>query len=579
LIREVDPAGTDFAFSHQLIQQTVYGGLYPEARQRRHRRIGNVIEELYSDQREQFAAELASHFDRGGENERAAEYYCLAARHALTLYGSEEARTLASRARELTLYAATRFRANEISEEASRRLADRASQRDSIAQLLALAREIGDPELLREALRRQIVLAHDCAEREQQRDAIAELEGLLDDADASWHSIFAQLKGTYLTAIGSYREAREVMADALGAISARDNPRVYVECRCALVELAGFEGRVADVRAFLDEVPTFEGAYDVTQVITLLETACAAAMKIQDNTALAACADRLLQSSATIGYRQGEAAAYGFAGRAALRLFDIDGARRNLHRAMEMFASMGQRLKQVWTLGDIAGMSATIGRFDEAIEQFKSADDIALSISYGFGHVGCLNNISYVANLKGDFELALSSAREALAVAEGIEAPSGRAHALVNVGVAERELHRIDAAIAHLDEGTALERELNETVELGEDLCELIIALLHNENLERAQQLAVEVLDLVENTAPRLIYPQFLLWTVAAVRRASGDEQGASILLTRARRTLDEREAAIPDSESRVTFRHLRFNRAIDEAFEQNRWMLVERTT
>jgi tetratricopeptide (TPR) repeat protein len=149
-----------------------------------------------------------------------------------------------------------------------------------------------------------------------------------------------------------------------------------------------------------------------------------------------------------------------------------------------------------------------------------------------------------------------------------------RAHALVNLGVAERELHDMDAAIGHLQEGTALERQLNEAVALGEDLCELIIALLRQNVIEQATALAAEVLALAEDSTLRFPHPQYLLWTAAAVRRAAGDDAGALALLGRARDILDKLEATIPDTESRMTFRRLRNNRAIDDAFDRAYWQI-----
>jgi tetratricopeptide (TPR) repeat protein len=572
LIREVDSGSADFAFSHQLIQQTVYAELPSDVRARRHRRVGEVMEELFGDQLEQFAAELASHFERGSEPERAAEYYCLAGRQALGMYGSEEAKTFASRARELTTDRATQFQATEIVEEAARRLADRALQSESIAQLLAIASELADPEMQREALRRRIVLAHDCGERERERAAIDELEPLIAGGRAPWAAVFAQLKGSYLTAIGSYPEARSVMSEALSDISMHDYPRIYVECRCALVELAGFEGRTSDVCEFLDEVPTFERDHEVSQAITLLQTACAVAIRIQDHTALAASADRLLDCSRAIAYRSGEAAAHYYAGRAALALFNVDHARTNLDKALHMFSEIGEPMKRFFALNSIADLMATTGHFSDAVEQFRAADSVALSISYGFGHFACLNNISYAANMGGDFALARSSALQALEAADQLAAPSARAHALVSLGIAERELNNIELAIRHLEDGIAIEKRLNESVALAEDLCELVIALLRGGHVDRAAEIVSELLIFAERPVQKLSHPQLVYWTVALVERARGKLSAARVALGQAHAILDEMESAIPDSDSRRTFRQARYNRAIDTAFERDHW-------
>jgi tetratricopeptide (TPR) repeat protein len=253
-------------------------------------------------------------------------------------------------------------------------------------------------------------------------------------------------------------------------------------------------------------------------------------------------------------------------------LFEIDRARTCFERAVAAFAATGQRLNELQTIADQGILAATIGRFAEAIERFEAADAIAVSISYGFGHVACLNNISFSAYNNGDFKTALAAARRALETADEIGAPAARAHAMISAGVAERELGDLEAAVAHLEQGTAIARELNETITLGEDLCELAITFLRRHDLARAVLVAAEILELTETSPQRSSRPQFLFWTVAAVRRAAGDLDGARAFLAQAGQMLDDLEAAIPDLESRRTFRNLRHNRAIDAAVARDCW-------
>lgn len=573
LVQAVDVGTADFAFSHQLIVQMVYEAITTDARARCHRRIGRVIEEMYGEQIEVFAAQLATHYDRGNDPERAAEYYRLAARQALGLYANAEAQSLAARGLELAVGDLTRVELLNIVEEAHRRLGERAQQRAVIAGLLELAERIGDPELLREALRRHIVLLHADADREAELAAIERLVTRLHEAPARWPAIAGQLKGSYLTAVGRYPEARRSLLDALASVVASDHPRIAVECRCALVELAGFDGHIHDVREFLTDLPTFSfDRYDAALAVTLLETACAAASKIQDYRTLADCAQRLLVASRSIGYLEGEAAAFKFSGRAAARLFDVERARRDLGRANDMFAALGQRLKQFHVLIDIGNLATSIGQFDRAIAILRSASDIAAATSYGFGQAASANNISYAAYLQGDAGLARSAAAHALAVAEAIDAPPARAHALVNLGVAERELGACADAIAHLEAGVALERELGESVAVVEDTCELIFALIGGKRIERASAVAAELARLSAKPLDGQQHPQYIFWALAAVAHANGDRSRARHYLSEARRYRERLEAAIPDRESRATFRKLPFHRAIDDAFDNDRW-------
>ncbi len=92
LVHEVGgPDRYEYAFAHHLIQETIYAGIPAGTLQRRHRRIGRVIEQLYPTRLDDLAGALALHFDRGCEPERAAPYYLRAARRALAVYADQEA--------------------------------------------------------------------------------------------------------------------------------------------------------------------------------------------------------------------------------------------------------------------------------------------------------------------------------------------------------------------------------------------------------------------------------------------------------------------------------------------------------
>jgi tetratricopeptide (TPR) repeat protein len=544
------------------------------ARRELHLRIGYAREAAAGDAREDFAGELAMHFDRGGEAERAADHYRAAAERALAFHSADEARALAGRACELTRDPATRFRATAVIEEAAGRQADRAAQRDAAARLRALAGEIDDPRLRREALRRMIAVFHERSEPAAERAALDELEPLVRGAGPFWETAYARLRAAFLAAAGSAREARATLVGALATISRERDPLPHAQCWCALIDLAAGDGHMEDVRAFLDAAPMFEAMYGRATAPLLLKTACVAAGRIRDYAALVTSAERLRRCALEIGDSEGAAAADAYAGRAARRLFRVDAALSALGRASALFASIGQPVKALQIQSEIGSLRATVGRYDDAIDIFAAAAARAAAISFRFGQVACLNGISYTASLRGDLTRARATALEALGIADSIGSRSGRAHALVSIGVAQREAGELDASIEHLEAGTSIERELNEWSALGMDLCELIVALVRHRRIERAMQLADEVLALADNPTLHFSLPHVLLVTVAAVRYANGDRARASALLAQARRALDEITATIEDAPTRATFRALGFNRAIDDAFERDVWRL-----
>ena len=83
--------GTRYRFIHAVYQEVFYAGLPRSRRTRLHRRVGEHLEACHSDRTTEAAAELASHFERGGDLLRAVSYYRQAGENALRRHGYQEA--------------------------------------------------------------------------------------------------------------------------------------------------------------------------------------------------------------------------------------------------------------------------------------------------------------------------------------------------------------------------------------------------------------------------------------------------------------------------------------------------------
>jgi tetratricopeptide (TPR) repeat protein len=71
-----------FVFKHALTREVVYGTLLESKKKDLHIDIGRAIEEVYKDNLEEMYSALAEHFEEGGDCEKAAQYFRLAARKA-----------------------------------------------------------------------------------------------------------------------------------------------------------------------------------------------------------------------------------------------------------------------------------------------------------------------------------------------------------------------------------------------------------------------------------------------------------------------------------------------------------------
>jgi tetratricopeptide (TPR) repeat protein len=147
-----------------------------------------------------------------------------------------------------------------------------------------------------------------------------------------------------------------------------------------------------------------------------------------------------------------------------------------------------------------------------------------------------------------------------------------RAHALANLGVAERELGDVQSAIEHLEAAVALKRAIRRERLLAEDLCELSVAYLGLGRLPQAQAVSAELLRLLGADREGMIDAQYMLWCAARTRRLEGDLAAARSLLVEAHGTLQRRASAIPDAESRASFLAIRHHRQIRAAYDRGEW-------
>ena len=92
---------TCYAFVHALYQQVVYERLGVGRRVRLHQRLGACMEAAYGAQAVEIAAELAEHFVRGQDTQRASYYLYQASANALRRHAYQEAIRLLSKALEL----------------------------------------------------------------------------------------------------------------------------------------------------------------------------------------------------------------------------------------------------------------------------------------------------------------------------------------------------------------------------------------------------------------------------------------------------------------------------------------------
>jgi tetratricopeptide (TPR) repeat protein len=81
----------EYLFRHALVQDAAYGSLLKQERRELHGRVGEALETLYPERRDELAPVLAMHFEQAGETDKAIDYFASGAQHALRQNAIQEA--------------------------------------------------------------------------------------------------------------------------------------------------------------------------------------------------------------------------------------------------------------------------------------------------------------------------------------------------------------------------------------------------------------------------------------------------------------------------------------------------------
>jgi predicted ATPase/DNA-binding SARP family transcriptional activator len=569
LLREVGGRQrADYAFTHHLIQSAIYAGIPEDDRRRRHRRVAQIMEELYAPRLDEIAAELALHFDLGQAPEPAAQYYLRAAQRALAVSATDEALAHVARGLELAGGERLRFELLALAETIHARRGQRDEQRAVLGRLDEAARGLADPELICDVLSRQIRLAQAVGERAAAAELIAALSA--HAATPRWQAEALQAAAAHALLLSQFDLARAKTDAALAIWKSLAQAGGQLECYALLAEAAVLQGHFDEAQAWLSRATALAGSQsNPSLVIRTLRSAAMAAMVQVDVEAARRLGQQMLELCRAIGDRVGEADAHARLGSAATRAFQVAEARQHYALAVELYAQLGDRKGQAATMVNAAMLQANLGHYAEAIAQDRRASALFEELDDVRGQAVSAINLAWHATLQGDYAAACESASHGLELARAMNSPVYEAYALSNLGAAERELGDLPAAIAHMQAGMALRQTLGQTVEYATDLCDLTIAYLRTGQISAARQTADEMLGLLAAGAEQMTYPQYLLWAASQAYQATGETQRAAELLAQAHTALQHKAGTIPDPQSCATFLQMPFNRELLAAFQR----------
>jgi predicted ATPase len=571
----------DYAFAHTLIQRTLYESIPLERRRSRHRRVGQIMEELYTDRLVEFAAEMALHFDRGGEARRAADYYRQAAQRLIALYADTEALVAIDRALELLPAAATDLAAFELlalREDIHHRRGERAAQQADLLQLEHRAQLAPDPHLICEVHRRQIAYRSVIGERSAQAEQIQQLLRCTDQlGEASWRMLALLAEGQYQILLSAYAQAQVSLTQALQLGRQINDVSAQVAALCALADVAVQQGYFATAQAALAEAQQLaESQTNLSVLITALRATGGALFARQDFAAAQTVAQQMLELCRTTGDREGEADALARLAAVAARLFHITDAQQLYTETEQLYQKLGKRQGQAAIMVNACMLYVgRLGRYAEGLALTRRANSIFCELKDLRGQVVCALNEGLISLYLEDYATSRNASRRGLELAGQIKSQVMEANALANLGAAERELGELDAAIEHMELGLTIRRTLGQPAELGTDLCDLTVAYCRRGDYVAAQRTVSEMLELYTQSQASMMHPQYILWAAAQTYRAVKDAARAQDLLDQAVTVMHRRAADIPETESRPSYYNLPFNRQILAASQQDVWPLL----
>jgi predicted ATPase/DNA-binding SARP family transcriptional activator len=547
-----------YTFTHRFVQTTIYAAIDEKDRVRRHRRIARVFEDIYAPPSDEFALDIARHYDRGQLPDSAARHYLRAARRAAELAANDEARTLAGLVLELSGEQEHRIAALLVREHASTRLGDRETRRAVLAQLEALPEFAADDGLACEVLTRRIELARSLGDNSEEAATIVTLRERAERSGVqAGIAVALNAEARFALRTGKPVEAARCAQAALAIAQDRESS----EALALLAEIAAEHGDLDEARALLERMraeASGAGNRELTARITL-QTAQAAQLegKYSEGMLLS---KQALDIYRELGDRSGEASAATHLGHCLAQLGRCAEARGYFESAAATFRAIGERSGLAHLLIDLGHFEMEQGRIVRAEAALTEAERLNEQLGNVRGQEICAINRSFYLLRAGDASGALVAGEYALTLARNLGHLPLEAIALGNVAAAERDLGTLEGAIAHMHEAIALHESARRWSNAQDDRTELALALIAAGRIDEARAVGRILEDSEIDSAT---WPQVRHWALAEVARASGGGPSGTAHLRAAREHVRAIAERIENPAEREAFLACPVNRAI----------------
>jgi DNA-binding SARP family transcriptional activator/predicted ATPase len=422
IVKEVTSRGArDFAFTHHLLQETIYDGLNRPQRTLTHRRVAAAMEAIYNPRT--VAAELARHYERGGMPMQAIHYTQVAGDQAAASYANQDAEHYYTQALAL------------LEHEQERGEVERTTQQqfDLLAARLSVRQRIGMPEEEWQDIGSMVAIARTLHE------AHREAQALIERSDLQTRT------GRYAEAEASAREARACArqldagdgAAPLGALLAA-RAAMYLGAACFR------QDRYDEARqAYEESLAGYRGLAE------------RAAMARDD-----------LHRRA----RSGEAEVLNYLGQLCQRRGEYDAARRQHLAALAIYQADGDLPGEASALNSLGGICWYTGDLDEAQHYWERALSLERAMGHRHGEGIRLRNLGLLLWRLGDLEQALLRMREALTIFEDLQDPDRILECYHGIGDVRYATGPLEEALASYQRALDLARSMHSSNRIAQSL-------------------------------------------------------------------------------------------------------------
>jgi adenylate cyclase len=484
-----------YRFQHNLFQRYLYHELDEAERSYLHEDVGRVMEELFIEDTERVAIQLAHHFSLAGLKDKALPYLRIAGEQALARFANQEALQYFTHALELTSQddVEMQYRLHLRCEQIFNILGDRTKQKKELESLDKLSKIMDEASKKSEVA---LIYAGYSESIGEYAEAIQFIEKSLTSAK-SVNDIDKEARayhkwGYIKTRQGNYKEALGHLEQALDLAKAAQETGTEASALREMGVIGWRQGNYQDAeRHFRQALSLFtqmDNQVEAGSVLSSLGNLFLGQERFEEAKEHY---QRALIVDQQAGEKRGEVANLGNLGIIAAMEGNFTNAYDRFKQILDISGEINDRESEGRALGNLGGLLMDPGFYHEANDTLSKALDIFQSIGSQTGCCWMLADLGLNHLHLGQLEQAWENCNNALRIAEKIgnkhfqnTAMANRAHVLI-------KLNRLDEAKVDYQNSLKMNIEL-------ENLTGELDALAGLTEISQAEGNLQQALDYVE---------------------------------------------------------------------------------